>query len=438
MTENKKFNGILSLTIENIKKIKAISIHPTGGFVEITGRNGQGKSTVLDAIWWALKGKDNIQAAPIRNGQDKGRIELETEDYRIERTFKRNEIGQDYTTKITVTAKDKARMSSPQAVLDGFTGMLGFDPLAFMRQTPRQQYDTLRGLCKLSIDVEELDRQYKYLFDQRTDINRDIKVCEARLSNMQIPANAPTERVDVSALVDKVEEINSENSRIQQKQRIRQTLLADNVRRSDETAKLKARLAEIEREMAEIEHATEDANSQIKGITEYLQTHKLQDASYLADKIKQAEQINSVMDLRDNRAQEEKVLRTAQKEAEALTNRMQDLKEQKRAAIESANLPVKGLEFGDGELLMNGVPLEQLSAAEQLKLSMDIAMAENPTLRVILLKDASLLDAQSMEYIRQRAEAEGYQVWAERVASDGAVGFVIEDGELKQNAETEK
>lgn len=427
MTENKKFNGILSLTIENIKKIKAISIHPTGSFVEITGRNGQGKSTVLDAIWWALKGKDNIQAAPIRNGQDKGRIELETEDYRIERTFKRNEIGQDYTTKITVTAKDKARMSSPQAVLDGFTGMLGFDPLAFMRQTPRQQYDTLRGICKLSVDVEELDRQYKYLFDQRTDINRDIKVCEARLSNMQIPENAPTERVDVSALVDKVEEINLGNSSIQQKQRIRQTLLADNVRRLDETAKLKARLAEIERE-------TEEANSQIKGITEYLQTHKLQDASYFSDKIKQAEQINSVMDLRDNRAQEEKVLRTAQKEADALTNKMQNLKEQKRAAIESANLPVKGLEFGEGELLMNGVPLEQLSAAEQLKLSMDIAMAENPKLRVILLKDASLLDAQSMEYIRQRAEAEGYQVWAERVASDGAVGFVIEDGELKQEA----
>ena len=431
MTENKKFSGIISLTIENIKKIKAISIHPTGGFVEITGRNGQGKSTVLDAIWWALKGKDNIQAAPIRNGQDKGRIELETEDYRIERTFKRNEVGQDYTTKITVTAKDKARMSSPQAVLDGFTGMLGFDPLAFMRQTPRQQYDTLRGLCKLSVDVEELDRQYKSLFDQRTDINRDIKVCEARLSNMQIPANAPTERIDVSALVDKVEEINQSNSSIQQKQRIRQTLLADNVRRSDETAKLKARLAEIARE-------TEHANSQIKGITEYLQTHKLQDASYFSDKIKQAEQINSVMDLRDNRAQEEKVLRTAQKEAEALTKKMQDLKEQKRAAIESANLPVKGLEFGDGELLMNGVPLEQLSAAEQLKLSMDIAMAENPKLRVILLKDASLLDSESMDYIRRRAEAEGYQVWAERVSSDGAIGFIIEDGELKQNEETEK
>ena len=140
------------------------------------------------------------------------------------------------------------------------------------------------------------------------------------------------------------------------------------------------------------------------------------------------------MDVRDNRAQEEKVLRTAQKKAESLTQRMQDLKEQKRSAIESANLPVKGLEFGDGELLMNGVPLEQLSAAEQLKLSMDIAMAENPKLRVILLKDASLLDVQSMEYIRHRAEAEGYQVWAERVASEGAVGFVIEDGELKQEA----
>lgn len=424
-------NGIISLTVENIKKIKAVTIRPHGGFVEITGRNGQGKSTVLDAIWWALKGKDNIQAAPIRNGEKNGKITLELQDYLVERTFRRNELGDDYTTKITVTTKDKARMSSPQAVLDGFTGMLGFDPLAFMRQTPKEQYDTLRGLCRLEVDVEELDRKYKELFAQRTEINRDVKVCQARLSNMQIPDNAPTERVDVAVLVDKVNEINAANSAVQQKQRMRQTLLADNVRRGDETARLKARLAEIERE-------TEQANGQIKAITEYLQGHKIQDASAYSDKIKQAELINSIMDLRDNRALEEKALRTAQKTADELTAQMQGLQERKRAAIESAKLPVTGLEFGEGELLLNGVPLAQLSAAEQLKLSMDIAMAENPKLRVILLKDASLLDAQSMEYIRTRAEAEGYQIWAERVASDGAVGFVIEDGELKQNPEAEK
>ena len=424
-------NGIISLTVENIKKIKAVTIRPNGDFVEITGRNGQGKSTVLDAIWWALKGKDNIQAAPIRNGEKSGKITLELDQYTIERSFRRNELGDDYTTKITVTTKDKARMSSPQAVLDGFTGMLGFDPLAFMRQTPKEQYDTLRGLCRLEVDVEELDRKYKELFAQRTEINRDVKVCQARLSNMQIPDNAPTERVDVAVLVDKVNEINAANSAVQQKQRMRQTLLADNVRRSDETARLKARLAEIERE-------TEQANGQIKAITEYLQVHKIQDASAYSEKIKQAEQINSIMDLRDNRALEEKALRTAQKMADELTAQMQGLQERKRAAIESAKLPVTGLEFGEGELLLNGVPLAQLSAAEQLKLSMDIAMSENPKLRVILLKDASLLDAQSMEYIRTRAEAEGYQIWAERVASDGAVGFVIEDGELKQNPEAEK
>ena len=87
---------------------------------------------------------------------------------------------------------------------------------------------------------------------------------------------------------------------------------------------------------------------------------------------------------------------------------------------------------------MNGVPLEQLSAAEQLKLSMDIAMAENPKLRVILLKDASLLDPQSTDYVRRRAVQEGYQVWEERVSAEGAVGFVIEDGELKQETEVEK
>lgn len=418
-------NGIISLTVENIKKIKAVTIRPQGHMVEITGRNGQGKSTVLDAIWWALKGKDNIQTAPIRNGEPSGKITLELDKYLIERTFRRNELGDDYTTKITVTTKDRAQMRSPQAVLDGFTGMLGFDPLAFMRQTPRQQYDTLRGLCKLSVDVEELDRQYKDLFARRTEVNRDVKTCEARLANMVIPANAPTERVDVAALVDKVEEINAKNASIAQRQRVRQTLLAENVRRGEEAKKLQARLSEIEKE-------NKASAEQIGEITDYLRENKPQDASFYTAKIKQAEQINAVMDLRDNRALEEKTLRAAQKTADELTAQMQGLQEQKRAAIESAKLPVSGLEFGEGDLLLKGVPLAQLSAAEQLKLSMDIAMAENPKLRVLLLKDASLLDSESLDYVRRRAEDEGYQVWAERVAADGAVGFVIEDGELKQ------
>lgn len=418
-------NGIISLTVENIKKIKAVTIRPQGHMVEITGRNGQGKSTVLDAIWWALKGKDNIQTAPIRNGEPSGKITLELDKYLIERTFRRNELGDDYTTKITVTTKDRAQMRSPQAVLDGFTGMLGFDPLAFMRQTPRQQYDTLRGLCKLSVDVEELDRQYKGLFARRTEVNRDVKTCEERLANMVIPANAPTERVDVAALVDKVEEINAKNASIAQRQRVRQTLLAENVRRGEEAKKLQARLAEIEKE-------NKASAEQIGEITDYLRENKPQDASFYTAKIKQAEQINAVMDLRDNRALEEKTLRAAQKTADELTAQMQGLQEQKRAAIESAKLPVSGLEFGEGDLLLKGVPLAQLSAAEQLKLSMDIAMAENPKLRVLLLKDASLLDSESLDYVRRRAEDEGYQVWAERVAADGAVGFVIEDGELKQ------
>ena len=256
-------NGIISLTVENIKKIKAVTIRPSGNVVEITGRNGQGKSTVLDAIWWALKGKDNIQTAPIRNGEKSGKITLEVEQYIVERTFKRNERGDDYTTNIKVITKARAQMRSPQAVLDGFTGMLGFDPLSFMRQTPRQQYDTLRGLCKL--DVEELDRQYKDLFAQRTEVNRDVKTCEARLANMVIPAGAPTERVDVAALVDKVEEINADNSAIAQRQRMRQTLLADNVRRGEEAKKLYARLAEIEKSCelmsAEIEKTRRRVNS---------------------------------------------------------------------------------------------------------------------------------------------------------------------------------
>lgn len=61
---------IISLQAENVKRLTAVSITPDGNLVQISGRNGQGKTSVLDAIWWALEGAANIQAEPIRKGAD--------------------------------------------------------------------------------------------------------------------------------------------------------------------------------------------------------------------------------------------------------------------------------------------------------------------------------------------------------------------------------
>jgi len=117
---------------------------------------------------------------------------------------------------------------------------------------------------------------------------------------------------------------------------------------------------------------------------------------------------------------------------------MEKRKADRAAAIAKAKLPVEGLGFGEGVVLFNGLPLEQASDAEQLRVSVAIAMAGNSKLRVIRVRDGSLLDESGMKLLAELADANDMQVWVERVDTTGKVGFVIEDGRLRDAPAEEK
>jgi hypothetical protein len=131
------------------------------------------------------------------------------------------------------------------------------------------------------------------------------------------------------------------------------------------------------------------------------------------------------------RAQHVARAETLEAQSDALTKAREDREAAKRAAIAAAKLPVDGISFGDGEILLDGVPFDQASDAEQLRASIAIAMASNPKLRVIRVRDGSLLDADALKLLAEMADERDYQCWVERVSSDGKVGFVLEDGRLK-------
>jgi hypothetical protein len=134
---------ILSLQAENIKRLRAVEISPDGNLVEITGENGQGKTSVLDAIWWALAGSKPIQAAPIRKGAESGHITLNLGEMVVRRSFRLKDGGE-YTTSLSVESADGARYQKPQDILNGLLDSLTFDPLHFARMQAREQFDALR------------------------------------------------------------------------------------------------------------------------------------------------------------------------------------------------------------------------------------------------------------------------------------------------------
>jgi DNA repair exonuclease SbcCD ATPase subunit len=155
------------------------------------------------------------------------------------------------------------------------------------------------------------------------------------------------------------------------------------------------------------------------------------DVTNIRAKLDTAKATNAAIALRNQRDRTNGEAEKLEAEAEALTARMAAREEEKLTAIKSAKMPLDELGFGDGYITYDGLPFDQASDAEQLRVSAAIAMAGNPKLKVIRIRDGSLLDEDSLQMLANMARERGYQVWIERVDSSGKVGIVMEDGMVK-------
>lgn len=438
---------IIELRAENIKRLVAVTIKPDGNVVEITGKNGQGKTSVLDAIWWALEGQKNIQSVPIRKGQASAKIKLDLGELKITRTFSQakdrdtKEPTGDYTTSIIVENAEGARFPSPQSVIDKLLGALSFDPLAFTRMKPGEQFDTLKQFVP-GVDFDALDRANKGDFDRRTDLNRQAKELRARESGVQVFTDLP-EAVDESALVAELEEAGRKNAEIEKTVAQRKSLQASIDLGNQYVADRKTRIERLHKEIGTIQE--EINNRQEAIIQEKLELEKVPSQQQpvstadITEKLKRARALNRQIEANDqakaDKVQFSEQAAVVEKRAAELTAALETRKKQKADAIAAAKLPIEGIGFGDGIVLLNGVPFDQASDAEQLRASINIAAAMNPKLRVIRVRDGSLLDDDAMKLLAEFADATDMQVWIERVDSTGKVGFVLEDGHVRETAD---
>ena len=198
---------IVKLTVDNVKRLRAVEITPDGNLVVIGGRNGQGKSSLLDSIEMGLAGGRSYPAMPLRRGAEKGKIEIELDDLVIRRTLTANGGGQ-----LVVTTKDGVRQQAPQQILDKLMGRIGFDPLEFARAKPEAQAQTLKGLVGLDFKAQEAERQKAY--DDRTAVGRVADALKGQIAATPFHADAPAVEVsgsDILAERSKAEQANAAN-----------------------------------------------------------------------------------------------------------------------------------------------------------------------------------------------------------------------------------
>ena len=446
-------SGITGLRIENFKKIVCFDMNPDGSVITIAGKNGQGKSSILDAIMVALCGRVAMPDKPVRAGEPSAEIVLQVDGFTVTRKIKPDGSGS-----VTITTADGSTRPQPQAWLDAKIGKLTFDPSAFLRLKPVEQAEMLRKLT--GVDVADLDAEKSAVYQERLLVGRDRDAAQGAAQVMPFHADAPAAEVSMADLVAEQQEAAAAQSRKRE--------LAAKADAEREAAKQKrARIVEIDHDLAQVDEATRleiaDLEQRIAAAkaraiakTADLETRKRNnlifipghekaesDAQSAADAIMTADpsemqaRIGSIETV-NRKVRENAARKVAQERAELLAATYKDKSERldaiaadKAKRIAAAKMPVAGLGFSDdGAVTFRDMPLTQASQAEAIRVSMAIGLALNPELKIVLIRDGSLLDTDSRALVAELADNAGAQVWIEVVGTDSG-GVVIEDGKIK-------
>ncbi|WP_321404544.1 AAA family ATPase [Maridesulfovibrio sp.] len=397
---------IVRLESQNVKRLKAVSIVPEGNAVVIGGNNAQGKSSVLDSIFMALGGKVAQGQNPVREGEERAVIKCDLGELLVTRT-----ITAEGKTTVKVQNAEGAAFSSPQAMLDALSSKLTFDPLVFANEKPLAQLSTLKEL--VGLDFSELDSRRAEVFSKRTEVNRKGKEEAARFNSLDFHADAPSEPVSVAVLMDQLREAEAFNSEVAEYEAAINS-------RQERIKEVQEEIAALQLELAHLEESETNAPEP----KPYVDVEKIRTEISQADAINM--QVRENLEYRDTEAGVE-ALRA---ESLRLTEALKEIDNKKSDLMASAKFPVAGLSFDESGVLFNGVPFSNCSSAERLLVSMHMGIAMNPKLKVLLIRDGSLLDDESLETVFDVAKKANAQVWIERVSKGKECSVIIEDGEV--------
>ncbi len=392
----------------NYKGVREITLEPTGSLVVIAGANGAGKSSLIDAMTelFAPKGA-RLTPKPIREGESEAYAEYtDTElGVRVTRTWKKNDAG-----KLEVYSLDGAKYSKPAEFVAELTGGLLWDPVAFLNLPEKAQRDALLAKVDLPFDIDEIARSKKGAEDRRLEVGREVKRLQGALASVPEP-NADTPDVEVSAS-DLIAELRAAEEHNHQARNARE--MAVSTRRTIED--LESRLTAAREALVTLEEAASAEQIDVIGIRTRLDA---------------IDETNKAVRARAEWARLSDELAAAEVRHDAEQAALDGIEERKRAGLAEAVFPVDGLSVDESGVVLDGVPFTQVNSAARRKVAFAIATAGDPKLKLVIIRDGDLLDADSLAAIQSLADERGYTVLIERDRDESRqIGFTIQDGEL--------
>lgn len=412
---------ISSLELENVKRVRALSLEPTAdGLTVIGGGNGQGKTSVLDAIAWALGGNRKRPDRPTREGSATPaqlRVEL-SNGIVVERKGKNGAL--------TVTDPEGRRAG--QALLDSFVEELAIDLPRFMAMSDREKADELLGIVGIGEELERLDRDLERTRSARLAKGQEKRAKAKVAEDAPWYPEAPEEPVSAADLLSEqqaAQATNMENERLR--------AAADRAEREHERAV--AALSEAERALADASERAEEARRAASAASEAARAAREiadacvdADTSDLDERIAGVDAVNERVRANRERARLQEDSERAEAEYRSLDAECESIQRQRVELLEGADMPLEGLSVEDGRLMYRGAAWGEMSGSEQLRVATAIVRRVKPECGFVLVDKLEQMDTATLAEFGEWAQSQGLQVIGTRVATDETCTVVIEDG----------
>lgn len=400
--------------IENVKRVKAVKVEPSPtGLTLIGGKNKNGKTSVLDAIAWALGG-DRYKPS---NATREGSVIPPTLHVVLSNGLIVERKGKNSTLSVT----DPSGQKGGQQLLNEFVEQLAIDLPKFMDYTNKEKADVLLRIIGVGDKLVQLELEEKTLYNRRLTIGQIADQKKKYAKEQPYYPDAPKEPISASELIKQQQAILAKNG--------------ENQRKRDQVDKLRSDHKYVSNQIQELREKLKALEEQEKAICADLETalktvEQLQDESTaeLEESIANIEEINrKVRANLDKDKAEEDALDYANQYAE-LTTRIEQIRQAKIDLLKEASLPLPGLSVENGELTYNGRKWDCMSGSEQLKVSTAIVRQLNPNCGFVLLDKLEQMDLDTLKEFGEWLEAEGLQAIATRVSTGDECSIIIEDG----------
>ncbi len=416
MHENEQQESIKinSLELENIKRVKAVKLEPTkNGLTVVGGKNNQGKTSVLDAIAWALGGAKYKPSQAQREGslvEPQLHIEL-SNGMVVER------LGKNGTLKVT----DPSGQKGNQSLLDGFISQFALDLPKFMEADKSAKAKILLQIIGVGDKLSTFDKQESELYNRRTEIGRIADQKKKYADEMVQWDGVPEEIVSAAELIQQQQEILARNGRNQELRNqvnnleAQKTLLEQRIEEAQKT------LNTMHEQMAELQDKLVIANTNAKDLQD-------ESTAELEESIANIDSTNAKVrdNLNKQRAQEE--ADEYKRQYGDLTTQIEDIRNARMELLNGVEMPLQDLSVQDGELIYKGQKWDNMSGSDQLKVATAIVRKTNPKCGFVLLDKLEQMDVDTMKEFGKWLQDNNLQAIATRVSTGDECSIFIEDG----------